>query len=168
MAETAADKKEAKNDAKNGAAPPADGKGKKSKKEKKVKEKRIVVLNESHKDMVYADKGMIGIVIQNLLANAVKFSKVGDVITVSNRDRNNNVLLCVEDTGVGISAEDQLKLFKASGFTTRGTAEEKGTGLGLAVSYGIIQEHGGSIFVDSEPSRGTHFRLKLPTRPAWG
>jgi signal transduction histidine kinase len=130
--------------------------------EKKVKEKRIVVLNESHKDMVYADKGMIGIVIQNLLANAVKFSKVGDVITVSNRDRNNNVLLCVEDTGVGISAEDQLKLFKASGFTTRGTAEEKGTGLGLSICKELVELNHGRIWVESEPNMGSKFFVELP------
>ncbi|MBM3347474.1 MAG: hypothetical protein FJY55_13400, partial [Betaproteobacteria bacterium] len=47
-------------------------------------------------------------------------------------------------------------------FTTKSTG--KGTGLGLAVTYGIIQEHGGRIFVDSAPGQGTHFRLKLPTR----
>lgn len=130
--------------------------------EKKVNEKRIVVLNESHKDMVYADKGMIGIVIQNLLANAVKFSKVGDVITVSNRDRNNNALLCVEDTGVGISAEDQMKLFKASGFTTRGTNEEKGTGLGLSICKELVELNHGRIWVESEPNLGSKFFVELP------
>jgi len=59
---------------------------------------------------------MVEIIIQNLLANAVKFSKIGDVITVSNRERNGNVLICIADTGVGISKENQLKLFKNIGF----------------------------------------------------
>jgi signal transduction histidine kinase len=130
--------------------------------EKKVNEKRIVVLNESHKDFAFADKGMIEIVIQNLLANAVKFSKVGGVITVSNRERNGKLLFCIEDTGVGISKENQRKLFKASGYTTRGTNEEKGTGLGLSICKELVELNNGRIWVESEPNLGSKFFVELP------
>jgi two-component system, NtrC family, sensor kinase len=67
----------------------------------------------------------------------------------------------ISDTGAGIS-EDNIKRIFDPFFTTKSIG--KGTGLGLAISYGIIQEHGGRIFVDSGAGKGTHFRLKLPTR----
>jgi two-component system sensor histidine kinase/response regulator len=74
---------------------------------------------------------MMEIVLQNLITNAVKFSRNGYMITISNTDKNGKAIICVEDTGVGISKENMNKLFKAaSNFTTRGTQNEKGTGLG--------------------------------------
>ena len=95
--------------------------------EQKVEDKRIVLIDESQRDFVYADKSMIEIVIQNLITNAVKFSRTGDVITVSNQDVNGMALICVEDTGVGISRENINKLFNANkNFTTVGTKNEKG------------------------------------------
>lgn len=130
--------------------------------EKKVKQKKIIMLNESIKDFVLADRSMIEIVIQNLLANAIKFSRVGDVITVSNRERNGNILLCIEDTGVGISKENQEKLFKNAGFTTRGTNHEKGTGLGLSIAKHLIELNNGKIWVESEPNLGSKFFIELP------
>ena len=130
--------------------------------EKKVEQKRIILLDESIKDFVFADRSMIEIVIQNLLANAVKFSKVGDVITVSNRERNSNVLICIEDTGVGISKENQEKLFKNGGFTTRGTNAEKGTGLGLSICKQLVELNHGKIWVESEQNLGSKFFVELP------
>ena len=130
--------------------------------QKKAEKKRIIILDESIKDFVYADRSMIEIVVQNLLANAVKFSRVGDVITVSNRERNGNVLLCVEDTGVGISEENQKKLFKNGGFTTRGTSAEKGTGLGLSICKQLVELNYGKIWVESEQNLGSKFFVELP------
>ena len=130
--------------------------------EKKVNQKQIILLDESIKDFVYADRSMIEIVIQNLLANAVKFSRVGDVITISNRERNGNVLICIEDTGVGISKENQEKLFKSTGFTTRGTGHEKGTGLGLSICKQMVELNYGSIWVESETNLGSKFFVELP------
>ncbi len=130
--------------------------------EKKVEQKRVIMLDESIKDFVYADRDMVEIVVQNLLANAIKFSKVGDVITVSNRERNGNVLICIEDTGVGISKENQEKLFKNGGFTTRGTNAEKGTGLGLSICKQLVELNYGQIWVESEPNLGSKFFVELP------
>ena len=130
--------------------------------QKKVEQKNIILLDESIKDFVYADRSMIEIVIQNLLANAVKFSRVGDVITVSNRERNGNVLICIEDTGVGISKENQEKLFKNGGFTTRGTNAEKGTGLGLSICKQMVELNYGKIWVESEQNLGSKFFVELP------
>ena len=130
--------------------------------EKKVNEKQIVLLNESFKDFAFADRSMIEIVIQNLLANAVKFSKIGDVITVSNRERNGKVVICIEDTGVGISKDNQKRLFENSGFTTRGTNEEKGTGLGLSICKELVELNHGRIWVESEENLGSKFFVELP------
>ncbi len=130
--------------------------------EKKMNEKQIVLLDESIKDYAYADRSMVEIIVQNLLANALKFSKIGDVVTVSNRERNGNVLICIEDTGIGISKADQRKLFKNSGFTTRGTNEEKGTGLGLSICKELVELNNGSIWVESEPNLGSKFFVELP------
>lgn len=130
--------------------------------EKKVNQKQIILLDESIKDFVYADRSMIEIVIQNLLANAIKFSRIGDVITLSNRERNGKILICIEDTGVGISKENQNKLFKNGGFTTRGTSHEKGTGLGLSICKELVELNDGKIWVESEPNLGSKFFVELP------
>ncbi|MGS2727373.1 tetratricopeptide repeat-containing sensor histidine kinase [Psychroserpens sp. BH13MA-6] len=135
--------------------------------EQKVEQKRIVLIDESRRDFVYADKSMIEIVIQNLITNAVKFTRIGDVITVSNSDLNGKCLICVEDTGVGISQENIDKLFKNGTYTTRGTNNEKGTGLGLTICKELVELNHGRIWVESTPNIGTKFYVELPkTQPA--
>ncbi|MCB0383102.1 MAG: tetratricopeptide repeat-containing sensor histidine kinase [Psychroserpens sp.] len=130
--------------------------------EQKVEQKRIVLIDESRRDFIYADKSMIEIVIQNLITNAVKFTRVGDVITVSNNDHDGKCLICVEDTGVGISRENVDKLFQNGTFTTRGTNNEKGTGLGLSICKELVELNGGRIWVESTPNVGTKFYVELP------
>ena len=130
--------------------------------EQKAQQKRIVVIDESQKDFVYADKSMIEIVIQNLLTNAIKFSRTGDMITVSNKSQNGNSLICVEDTGVGIKKEDLDKLFKNNAFTTVGTKNEKGTGLGLSICKELVELNNGRIWVESTVNVGTKFFVELP------
>lgn len=130
--------------------------------EQKAQEKRIVIIDESQKDFVYADKSMIEIVIQNLLTNAIKFSRTGDMITVSNKSQNGNSLICVEDTGVGIEKENLDKLFKNNAFTTVGTKNEKGTGLGLSICKELVELNNGRIWVESTVNAGTKFYVELP------
>jgi signal transduction histidine kinase/tetratricopeptide (TPR) repeat protein len=135
--------------------------------EKKVEQKRIVVIDESFQDFIYADKSMIEIVIQNLLTNAVKFSRVGDIITISNRNENNTSLICIEDSGVGISKENIGKLFKNNAFTTIGTKNEKGTGLGLSICKELVELNKGRIWVESTQNVGSKFYVELPrVKPA--
>ncbi|WP_411895950.1 ATP-binding protein [Winogradskyella sp. A2] len=131
--------------------------------EQKLEDKRIVLIDESQRDFVYADRSMIEIVIQNLITNAVKFSRTGDVITVSNQDVNGKALICVEDTGVGISRENLDKLFKANkNFTTIGTKNEKGTGLGLTIAKDLVELNNGRIWVESTLNVGSKFFIELP------
>lgn len=131
--------------------------------EQKVEDKRIVLIDESQRDFVYADKSMLEIVIQNLITNAVKFSRIGDVITVSNQDVNGKAFICVEDTGVGISKDNMNKLFNANkNFTTVGTKNEKGTGLGLTIAKDLVELNNGRIWVESTENVGSKFFIELP------
>lgn len=130
--------------------------------EQKVEQKRIVLIDESQRDFAFADRSMVEIVVQNLLTNAVKFSRVGDVITVSNYDSNGKLVFSVEDTGVGISKENIDKLFKNDAFTTIGTKNEKGTGLGLTICKELVELNNGKIWVESTPNVGTKFFVELP------
>ena len=135
--------------------------------EQKVEQKRIVIIDESQRDLIYADKSMIEIVIQNLLTNAVKFCRVGDMITISNKNQNGTSLICVEDSGVGITKENIDKLFKSNAFTTVGTKNEKGTGLGLSICKELVELNKGKIWVESTVNVGTKFYVELPrVKPA--
>ena len=131
--------------------------------EKKVEDKGILLIDESKRDFVYADRSMLEIVLQNLITNAVKFSGKGDVITVSNQDYNGKVLISVEDTGIGISEDNIKKLFNAKkNFTTIGTENEKGTGLGLTICKDLVELNKGRIWVESTPNIGSKFFIELP------
>lgn len=131
--------------------------------EQKVEDKRIVLIDESQRDFVYADRSMVEIVIQNLITNAVKFSRTGDVITISNLDVNGKSLICVEDTGVGIAPENIDKLFAShKNFTTAGTKNEKGTGLGLTIAKDLVELNNGRIWVESIQNSGSKFFVELP------
>ena len=110
---------------------------------------------------VYGNAGKLQQVFVNLFLNAWDAMPSGGTLVIETSKNDTMVVVDIHDSGTGISSEDIRKIYDPF-FTTKSTG--KGTGLGLAVTYGIIQEHGGRIFVDSEPSKGTHFRLKLPTR----
>ena len=131
--------------------------------EQKVEDKHIVLIDESQNDFIYADRSMVEIVIQNLITNAVKFSRTGDVITISNINANGKSLICIEDTGVGIPKSNLDKLFAAhKNFTTAGTKNEKGTGLGLSIAKDLVELNDGRIWVESTENVGSKFFVELP------
>ena len=114
---------------------------------------------------IHADERKVKQILLNLLSNAVKFTPDGGRVEVSARLDAAQVELAVKDTGVGISAEDQLLLFeefKQLGKDSNRKAE--GTGLGLALTRRLVELHGGRILVDSAPGRGSTFRVTLPLR----
>ncbi len=113
--------------------------------------------------LVYGNSGKLQQVFINLFLNARDAMTSGGDLVIRTSMNDTMVMVDIRDTGVGISEENIKKIYDPF-FTTKSTG--RGTGLGLAVTYGIIQEHGGRIFVDSTPGQGTHFRLKLPTRHA--
>jgi signal transduction histidine kinase len=113
------------------------------------------------------DHDRIEQVIINLLDNAIKFTQKGGItIAVYKDDNQKSVIVCVEDTGIGIRAEDQSKLFKSFS-QLDGGADRKtgGSGLGLVISKDIIEQHRGRIWVESEIGKGlqgSRFCFSLP------
>ena len=81
------------------------------------------------------------------------------IITVSTRVEEKNVIIEIQDTGIGMDKAVQKKIFEPF-FTTKEVG--RGTGLGLSISYGIINDHGGTLQYESEPGKGTLFRIQLP------
>jgi signal transduction histidine kinase len=112
---------------------------------------------------VFADIEMIKTVLRNLVSNALKFTNNGGTINVSSEENSENVTISVSDNGVGIKAENITKLFNISEvITTKGTAEETGTGLGLLLCKEFVEKHGGKIWVESEVGKGSEFKFTLP------
>ncbi len=128
-----------------------------------ITEKEILIVNNiDQNSMVYADKDMIQLVIRNLISNAFKFSKRGGHIKLSSFSDGRFTRLCFEDEGVGISEEDINKLFELETFTTRGTDNEQGTGLGLLLCKDFIEKNNGRIWVESKLTKGSKFFIELP------
>jgi two-component system NtrC family sensor kinase len=113
---------------------------------------------------VIGNSGKLQQVFTNLLLNARDAIPFGGSIRISTIPADDHSLTIeVSDSGLGIAPENVAKIYDPF-YTTKGVG--RGTGLGLAVSYGIVQEHSGHISVESTPGRGTIFRITLPTAPA--
>jgi signal transduction histidine kinase len=118
----------------------------------------------AHPVQVNADTHRLGQVVDNLLANAIKFTPDGGRISVRLTEAEGLAELIVEDSGIGISPDDVGNLFERF-FRARSATEQAipGTGLGLAISKGIVEAHGGAIAVTSELGHGSTFTVLLPT-----
>ncbi len=112
--------------------------------------------------LVHVDKNQIQQVLLNLTLNACEAMGEGGTLMVSTSTREERVVVKVTDTGCGIKREHLDQIFEPF-FTTKPVG--KGTGLGLSVSYGILQQHGGTLEVESELGKGTTFTVTLPTAP---
>lgn len=112
----------------------------------------------------FADEDMINLVIRNLISNAIKFTpKGGSIRVTAHKNMDDAIQINITDTGVGISKANLEKLFvKNSNPTTLGTANEKGTGLGLLLCKEFIEKNNGSINVSSQPEKGSTFTIILP------
>lgn len=113
--------------------------------------------------IVYADQDMISTVIRNLLSNAIKFTHNAGEVNVNTLALDEFIEVSVDDNGVGMSPEQQTKLFKIDEeIISLGTNNEKGTGLGLLLCKEFINKHGGHLYVSSQPGMGSRFAFTLP------
>lgn len=112
---------------------------------------------------ILADQNMIEAAIRNLISNAIKFTRDSGTITVGCVKNESGAEIFVTDSGVGISSEDQERLFKIEKqFTTEGTKNEKGTGFGLLLCKELVEKNNGTIKVKSEKDKGSTFTISLP------
>jgi signal transduction histidine kinase len=116
--------------------------------------------------LVQADPGRIAQVLTNLLDNALRHTPSGGQVRLTLTDQEENLFVTVEDTGAGIPKEELPSVFerfyRADRSRTRGTG---GSGLGLAIAREIVRAHGGDIWIESEPGRGTKVGFHLPLAP---
>jgi two-component system NtrC family sensor kinase len=124
-----------------------------------IKEGITMIRQYNEPITITADPTQIKQVITNLTINAIQAMKNGGDLTIGTRKAGKNAILTIEDNGIGISKKNIGKAFVPF-FTTKDIGE--GTGLGLSVVYGIVQNHNGDIKVSSESGKGTIFQVSLP------
>lgn len=130
----------------------------------RARTKGIIVTSNLPTDIgVFCDRNMLKSIITNLLTNAIKFTPRGGAISISAENNDQMVEISVEDTGVGISAENIIKIKNATHFTTRGTENEKGTGLGVAMCKDFVERNKGQLNINSEEGKGSTFCITLPS-----
>ena len=122
-----------------------------------------IKLNGDTNAKVRIDQDMIKTVLRNLVSNAIKFSNPASEVNVNIAEKEGQILISVMDSGEGISQENQDKLFKAdSHFTSFGTDNEEGSGLGLLLCKEFVTRNGGKIWFESNEGEGSTFYFNIP------
>lgn len=128
-----------------------------------AKQKEITLTHELHRPvMVFADPDMIRLVLRNLISNAIKFTPANGTVNISYLLLPDRIELIVQDNGLGIAVVDQHKVFSNIYYSTSGTRNEKGCGLGLPLSKDFIERNNGRIWFNSVSGKGTSFHFTLP------
>lgn len=117
-----------------------------------------------HMKKLSIDTGKIRFVVQSLIENAIKYSDKGDRIVIAVEEKGDTVELSFKDTGIGIPANEQPKIFEKF-FRAQNACEKEeiGTGLGLFTAKNIVEKHGGKMRFESKENEGTTFYFTLPT-----
>ncbi len=129
-----------------------------------AKEKNIVIDLNSVSSETYGNREELDELFKNLLENAIKYSPNNEKVTLRCFNRNNDIIIEIIDKGPGISKEDQPKIFDPFFRADRSRQKNKvdGFGLGLAICKEIVENHCGSIHINSEPGKGSTFVVSLP------
>ncbi len=128
------------------------------------RQRKQIELKKNNTDiLLYADPNCLKTVLRNLLSNALKFTPESGSVSIFSEDKNEEVLVAISDTGIGIEEEHISRIFdENSYFTTKGTSKEKGSGIGLSLCKDLINRHNGKMWVESEKNKGTTFYFTLP------
>lgn len=131
-----------------------------------LKDKNMTLVNQVNAEAeILLDKDILELILRNIISNSIKFTGNGGLITVTSKEEEDNIVITVSDTGIGIPEENLKMLFTASQTRpTIGTAGEKGIGFGLLISKEFITRCGGSIRVESAEGVGSSFYLTFPRR----
>ena len=111
---------------------------------------------------IWADRDMINLVLRNLISNAIKFSPSGAKISIGTYDQSQFTEIYVKDSGKGISKEEMKKIGGQEFYTSNGTAQEQGTGLGLLLCKEFLAKNNGQLRIQSESGKGSVFSFILP------
>ncbi len=133
--------------------------------------KNIALVVSGKQDVkVFADRNMINTVVRNLISNSIKFTNAGGAVTIDTQNKEKGIVtVVVKDNGVAISEKTMQSLFKVEHrSTSKGTANETGTGLGLILCKEFVEKNQGRIWVESEPGKGTTFCFTIPKARAHG
>jgi signal transduction histidine kinase len=127
-------------------------------------QKQITLRHTIKPDLnVTADIQMAKTILRNLISNAIKYTNIKGEIVIDAAEVKQYVEIAIKDNGIGMSKEDQKKLFKIDSFhSTPGTHDEKGTGLGLLLCKEFVELHGGNIRINSETGKGSRITFTLP------
>ena len=109
-----------------------------------------------------ADRIMMETIFRNLISNAIKFSNPGGTVTISVKKEDEVIRIIVADQGIGMNPEQVHKIQFNGGFTRRGTANEKGAGMGLILVREFTHVHQGKLTIRSEPGQGSTFEVSIP------
>lgn len=121
--------------------------------------------NFNAKIHAFADKDMLSTIMRNLITNAIKFTHPQGEVTISAEEIQDNLVISVRDTGVGMSQQTMENLFRIDkNISTPGTSDEKGTGLGLILCKEFVEKHAGTIRAESQPGKGSVFTISLPVK----
>jgi len=128
-----------------------------------AKEIKILLSAENETSEVFADKNMINTVLRNLISNAIKFTQPGGKIEIGFNLSGKFCIFFVKDNGIGIEADKLANLFSLGEVNVRtGTANEKGSGLGLVLCKEFVEKNGGQIWPESKVNEGTSFYFSVP------
>ena len=125
--------------------------------------KNIRIRTYLHSQLIWADKNMTAFIIRNILSNAIKFTSENGLIDINTKRNKYNAFVIIKDTGVGITADSLSKLFQDNvSYSTFGTANEKGIGLGLVLCKDFMNKMNGNIEIESIHGEGTTVNLLFP------
>ncbi len=126
--------------------------------------KQLTLINNvNSRHFAYFDKGLVSVILRNLVSNAIKFTPAGEKVAINSYLEEKKLWVTVEDNGVGIQKKNIEKILHSQGdYTTLGTEGEKGTGLGLMLCRDFIRLNHGELKISSSPEKGTTFSFSLP------